>query len=392
MVTRPTFSILVPSFNQAQYLPAALDSLLAQTDSDWEAIVVNDGSEDSTPQVIAEYERRDARIRRFDQPNGGTSVALNTAFARSRGEWICWLSSDDLFDPHKLEIHRQCVAENPHCDFFFSHYRHLAHASGRIEDRPLWFAVPERRWQVMWMLRGNYVHGNSICVRRQCWQSCAPVNVALRYGHDYDLWLRLLVGHPGVFINQRTCITREHPQQTGRGFPDAGFFDSAKSGIALVNSQRFESLFPAVDLAQPGEAEASLEKAMEVATEPKSIVYSLGPHPCLALRIVQWLAACSSRQLRQRYQRLCDDAIARLTGTPLGIMWQAVAQRMETDYIELTAASVAQLTYQCWLGIGHARCRSLGTYLGRFEQLDMSGAPALSLDEYGHALTDLLGR
>ena len=100
----PQFSILVPTYNHADYLAEALDSLLAQTVRDWEAIVVNDGSTDHTAEVLARYTAKDPRIKAFAQPNGGTAAALNRALAEARGTWICWLSSDDIFTASGISL------------------------------------------------------------------------------------------------------------------------------------------------------------------------------------------------------------------------------------------------------------------------------------------------
>src|SRR6185295_15042078 len=100
---------LVPTYNHSRFLPAALDSLRAQTYENWEAIVVDDGSTDETPSILEQYTARDKRIRAFRKPNGGVASALNEALRRASGEWICWLSSDDLFDPEKLQVHVRAI-------------------------------------------------------------------------------------------------------------------------------------------------------------------------------------------------------------------------------------------------------------------------------------------
>ncbi len=71
-------TVIIPTFNQASYLPAALDSLLAQTDGDWEVIVVNDGSNDNTAEIGYGYAQRDSRIRCIHKAKGGVASALNT--------------------------------------------------------------------------------------------------------------------------------------------------------------------------------------------------------------------------------------------------------------------------------------------------------------------------
>src|SRR3990172_2984652 len=99
MQDHPYFTIIVPTYNQAQYLGAALDSLIAQTDPDWEAVVINDGSTDATREVMEKYAHKDSRIRLFHKPNGGVASALNDGLRKVQGQWVCWLSSDVMFDP-----------------------------------------------------------------------------------------------------------------------------------------------------------------------------------------------------------------------------------------------------------------------------------------------------
>jgi glycosyltransferase involved in cell wall biosynthesis len=93
----------VPAYNAAQFLPAALDSLLAQTHPAWEAIIVDDGSSDETPQIAASYAKRDSRFRLITQPNAGVGAARNRGIQEARGEFIAPLDADDIWQPTKLE-------------------------------------------------------------------------------------------------------------------------------------------------------------------------------------------------------------------------------------------------------------------------------------------------
>lgn len=88
-------SIIIPAYNAERYLREALESALAQTYRDIEVIVVDDGSTDSTPEIIREFAVRDRRIKAIRQANGGVSAARNAAIAQSAGEWISFLDSDD---------------------------------------------------------------------------------------------------------------------------------------------------------------------------------------------------------------------------------------------------------------------------------------------------------
>jgi hypothetical protein len=93
-------SVLIPNYNYARFLPEAIDSVLAQTYSSVEIIVVDDGSTDNSREVIASYGDRLVSVH---QANGGQTSALNAAFERSNGELICLLDADDAFEPDKVE-------------------------------------------------------------------------------------------------------------------------------------------------------------------------------------------------------------------------------------------------------------------------------------------------
>ncbi len=117
----PTFSIIIPVYNVAPYLRECLDSVLAQTCPDWEAICVDDGSTDASGAILDEYAARDARFRVIHQPNAGVSAARNRALENAQGEWIVFLDSDDVLYKHTLEVVGLAIDDKD--DFSFVHYR-----------------------------------------------------------------------------------------------------------------------------------------------------------------------------------------------------------------------------------------------------------------------------
>lgn len=101
---KPFFSIVIPVYNVAPYLGECLDSLLAQTCPDWEAICVDDGSSDGSEAILDAYAEKDSRFRVFHQPNSGVSSARNHGLEMMHGEWLGFLDSDDMFHPKTLEL------------------------------------------------------------------------------------------------------------------------------------------------------------------------------------------------------------------------------------------------------------------------------------------------
>ncbi len=100
----PIVSVILPTYNRARLLPRAIDSVLSQNLSDWELIIVNDGSTDNTEEIIAEYKRRDKRIISYKQGNKGVAAALNVGFLSGKGKYITSIGSDDEYLPKHLSL------------------------------------------------------------------------------------------------------------------------------------------------------------------------------------------------------------------------------------------------------------------------------------------------
>ena len=260
----PLFSVLVPTYNQVRFLPAALDSLLAQTYSNWEAVVVNDGSTDDTAQVMREYATRDNRFKMFHKPNGGVGSALNEGIRQARGQWICWLSSDDLFEPNKLEIHFKEINENPDIYFFYSHFSYIDEAASMKLEGGLWNPIPDPPFQVSRFFHGPYIHGNSFAIHRDVFRVIGLFDERLHNAQDFDMWLRISAKYPSHFIDRRTCITRNHLGQATVEFPEAGFYDSALAAIEFINRTPFSGIFPLLNLSDPNHILAAVKETIDI--------------------------------------------------------------------------------------------------------------------------------
>lgn len=288
----PFFSILVPTYNQAQYLPAALDSLLAQTYSNWEAVIVNDGSTDDTPRVLDVYVGRDARFRSVHKENGGVATALNEGLRHARGEWICWLSSDDLFEPDALAIFAEALRQNPDARFFHSDFSEMDDQTGIripcVPDRH--HHLPDEASQVIAFFRANYVHGISIAVHRSVFEVVGTFNQDLRYAQDVDMWLRISARYQLHHIDRRTCITRVHDAMGTVGFAEAGPMDVARSCLDFLNRNRFPALFPFLNLRKPEHLVAAINVTMQTMMTLEADMYrGIGFVPALLERFGEWL-------------------------------------------------------------------------------------------------------
>ena len=107
----PLISVIVPCYNQAQYLDECLQPVLDQTYTDWECIIVNDGSPDHTEEVAKKWLEKDNRFRYIYKENGGLSSARNAGIREAKGEWIQFLDSDDKINTISFELLTKIIAE-----------------------------------------------------------------------------------------------------------------------------------------------------------------------------------------------------------------------------------------------------------------------------------------
>lgn len=105
MSTQPLVSIITPAYNAEKFIRATIDSVVNQTYTNWEMLIVNDCSKDSTPSIVQEYVEKDNRIILINAPkNGGVAAARNLALERVKGKYVAFVDSDDCWHPKKLEI------------------------------------------------------------------------------------------------------------------------------------------------------------------------------------------------------------------------------------------------------------------------------------------------
>lgn len=114
---RPFFSVVIATYNRSPFLCRALDSLLGQTETDWEAWIIDDGSTDDTEDIIEKYLQAHTHIFYKKIKKSGEAAAKNTGIAFSNGQYITFLDSDDAYKPDHLEIRKSILENNPQIDF-----------------------------------------------------------------------------------------------------------------------------------------------------------------------------------------------------------------------------------------------------------------------------------
>ena len=186
--------MVIPCYNQAHFLGEAIDSVLSQSYTDFEVIVVDDGSQDDTQGVASTYVDEDPRVRLVSQENRGLAGARNRGLAESRGEYVVFLDSDDRLAEAALEVGVRELEANPDCAFVSGQYRAIS-ADGDA------YAVP-RRGRVggdhyLALLEDNYISmPASVMYRRWVFEEVGGFDGSVDAAADWDLYLRVARRYP----------------------------------------------------------------------------------------------------------------------------------------------------------------------------------------------------
>src|SRR5437762_4473253 len=197
-------SIIIPCYNQAQFLREAIQSALVQTYSHREIFIVDDGSTDNTAEVTAGF----AGVRYIRQENAGVSTARNTGLKESRGEYLVFLDADDRLLPEALEIGVDCLRQHPECAFA-SGFCRLIVADGSLLGKPEQLCIARDHY--LEFLRRNYIWcPSSVIYRRSALETVKGFNTSLGRAEDYDLFLRITKDHPIFCHTQFVADYRLH--------------------------------------------------------------------------------------------------------------------------------------------------------------------------------------
>lgn len=205
-----TFSVLMPAYNTAGYIEAAIDSVLNQSETDLELVVIDDGSTDGTGEQVRAFS--DPRLRYFYRRNQGVAASRNTGLQLAKGEFIAFLDADDLWHPRKLERHRQLLVREPQLGLSFNWFHVLYEGAGQPLLSPPWFTPPAKPvlgWRDF--LVRNWT-GTSSCVvlRAAALAEGLHFNEQLRTGEDYDLWLAIVrKGWQAGFVGEALTTYRK---------------------------------------------------------------------------------------------------------------------------------------------------------------------------------------
>ncbi len=215
----PRVSILMPVRNEQCYLPAAIHSLFRQSISDWELIVVDDGSSDATPVILAGFARQDRRVRVIRRPGGGLVTALNEGLAACRAPLVARMDGDDICHPRRLELQAAYLEANPGTGLVACGFRHFPRTGLKqgMSTYESWQNRLDGHERIMsdLFVESPFVHP-SIMTRQTLLTGLGGYR-DMGWPEDYDLWLRMANAGTTFFrLPQTIFFWRDHPERATR--------------------------------------------------------------------------------------------------------------------------------------------------------------------------------
>ena len=194
-------SIIIPTYNCAQWLPETIDSVLAQTYRNYELLIVDDGSTDNTKEVVQPY-LSFGKIRYLHQENSGQASARNHGLRLATGKYVAYLDSDDTWAPHKLEKQINLLEEQD-AQVCYTGVNLIDENSLLTEYSPKG-ALAFRRGVVLdYLFVDNFVPFSSVVVEKRCLELVGGSNISIKKSDDWDLLLRLSVFCRFDYIGER---------------------------------------------------------------------------------------------------------------------------------------------------------------------------------------------
>ncbi len=197
----PTVSVIMPAYNVEPYIGDAIRSALAQTYSDFELIVVDDGSKDGTAEVVKALARQDSRIQLVQQANRGLAGARNSALRAARGAYFALLDSDDLWEPDFLAEQMAILETNPGVDIVTGNGWCLGGAPHGQLARP--FPDPRPAPDLAAIIGDEWSVFIMSVIRRHVYTTIGAFDEDMRSNEDYDFWLRAAVAGFTFYRNDR---------------------------------------------------------------------------------------------------------------------------------------------------------------------------------------------
>lgn len=197
----PLVSVITPSYNMAEFLPATIESVLTQDYPKIEYIIMDGGSTDGTSELLQKYS---GRLEFFTSPDRGPADAIGRGFARARGDIVAWLNSDDTYEPGAVRRAAEFMSTHPEIDVVYGEGYWIDETGAKIGP------YPTKPFDAVALRSDCFICQPAAFIRASAYRNCS-LDPELDLSFDYDLWIRMAArGYRFAFLPQHFANSRMH--------------------------------------------------------------------------------------------------------------------------------------------------------------------------------------
>ncbi len=291
------FSVIIPLYNKAAYISKAIHSVLSQTFTDYELIIVDDGSKDDSFEVAKSIIENRGNCHLYRQQNGGVSVARNNGVALSQGKYLCFLDADDWWEPAFLEEISKLVEEFPGAGIYGTNYTIVNETKHKTRIAPIGVDSDFDKGyinycQVYAKTLAMPLWTGAVCIPRPVFDEMKGFPKGVKLGEDFLLWIRIALKYKVAFLNKPLAFYNQD-------------VDVANRGVGRLHEPKEHMLWNLTDLEPLEQTNFDYKKLVD-----QLRTYSLYPYylskkfheeASLELNKVDWKH--QSKQVQKQYKR-----------------------------------------------------------------------------------------
>lgn len=222
------FSVIIPLYNKANYIAKAIESVLSQGYSDYELVIMDDGSTDDSYSIATAVIEGKSHCHIFRQQNEGVSVARNNAVTRSKGEYLCFLDADDWWEPTFLKEMALFINEFPAAGIYGTNYTIVNETKHKTRIAPVGIEPGFEKGyinycQVYARTLAMPLWTGAVCVPRPVFDEMEGFPRGIKLGEDFLLWIKIALKYNVAFLNKPLSYYNQDVEEVNRGVVNKGY-------------------------------------------------------------------------------------------------------------------------------------------------------------------------
>ncbi len=222
------FSVVIPLYNKAPYVVKAIESVFEQTYTDYELVIMDDGSKDDSFEVALKAIRGHGRCHIYKQKNAGVSMARNNAVALSRGDYLCFLDADDWWDPDFLKEMLQLIESYPDAGIYGTSYTIVNETKHKTRVSPIGVdSVFEKGYinycRVYAKTLAMPLWTGAVCIPRSVYDEMGGFSKGIKLGEDFLLWIHIALKYKVAFLNKPLAYYNQDVDALSKGVKRKGY-------------------------------------------------------------------------------------------------------------------------------------------------------------------------